>query len=93
MYRIALHQVGALASVTCACPACPFCCIVYCTSMHSNICIGASHLGTLDVRRVNVKHVLTEPNHKTVLGGRILKREGPVEATEDPAQGRKGPSP
>ena len=34
-----------------------------------------------------------KPNHKTVLDGRILKREGPVEATDDPAQGRKGPSP
>ena len=61
--------------------------------MHSDIRLGASHLGTLDVQRVDVEHVLTEPNHKTVLDGRILKREGPVEATDDPAQGRKGPSP
>ena len=61
--------------------------------MHSDICIGASHLGTLDVQRVDVEHVLTEPNHKTVLDGRILKREGPAEATKDPAQGQKGPSP
>ena len=61
--------------------------------MHSNLCLGASHLGMLDVQRVDVEHVLTESNHQTVLDGRILKREGPVEATEDPAQGRKGPSP
>jgi len=61
--------------------------------MHSNICLGASHLGTLDVQRVDVEPVLTEPNHKTVLGGRILKREGPAEATKDPAQSQKGPRP
>ena len=30
--------------------------------------------------------MLTEPNHKTVLGGRVLKSEGPAGATEDPAQ-------
>ena len=61
--------------------------------MHSNLCLGASHLGTLDVQRVDMEHVLTEPNHKTVLGGRILKKEGPAGATEDPAQSRKGPRP
>ena len=61
--------------------------------MHSNLCLGASHLGTLDVQRVDVEHVLTELNHKTVLDGRILKREGPAEATEDPVKGRKGPRP
>ena len=61
--------------------------------MHSDICLGASHLGTLDVQCVDVEHVLTEPNHKTMLDGRILKREGPAEATEGPAQGRKGPRP
>ena len=33
------------------------------------------HLGTLDVQRVDVEHVLTEPNHKTVLGGRIRSEE------------------
>ena len=49
------------------------------------------HLGTLDVQRADVEHVLTEPNHKTVLGGRILKREGTAGATEDLAQSRKGP--
>ena len=61
--------------------------------MHSNIRLGASHLGTLDVQRVDVKHVLTEPNHKTVLGGCILKTKGPAGATEDPAQSQKGPRP
>ena len=61
--------------------------------MHSDIRLGTSHLGTLDVQRVDVKHVLTEPNHKTVLGGRILKRKGPAGATEDPAQSQKGPRP
>ena len=61
--------------------------------MHSYISIVASHLGTIDVQRVDVKHVLTEPNHKTVLGGRILKRKGPAGATEDPAQSQKGPRP
>ena len=33
----------------------------------------------------------TEPQDG--VGGRILKREGPVGATEDPAQGRKVPRP
>ena len=61
--------------------------------MHSDIRLGTSHLGTLDVQRVDVKHVLTEPNHKTVLGGRILKRKEPAGATEDPAQSQKGPRP
>ena len=53
----------------------------------------AYHLGTLDVQRVDVEHVLMEPNHKMVLGGRILKKEGPAGATEDPAQSQKGPRP
>jgi len=53
----------------------------------------AYHLGTLDVQRVDVEHVLTEPNHKTVLGGRILKREWPAGATKDSAQSQKGPRP
>ena len=61
--------------------------------MHSNLCLGVSHLGTLDVPRVDVEHVLTELNHKTVLGGRVLKSEGPAGATEDPTQSRKGPRP
>ena len=53
----------------------------------------AYYLGTLDVQRADVEHVLTEPNHKTVLGGRILKQEGTAGATEDLAQSRKGPRP
>ena len=53
----------------------------------------AYHLGTLDVQRADVEHVLTEPNHKMVLGGRILKKEGSARATENPAQSRKGPRP
>ena len=53
----------------------------------------AYHLGTLDVQRVDVEHVLMEPNHKTVFGERILKREGPAGAAEEPAQGRKGSGP
>ena len=61
--------------------------------MHSYISIVASHLGTLNVQRVDVEHVLMEPNHKTVLVGRILKKEGPAGATENPAQSRKGPRP
>jgi len=61
--------------------------------MHSDIRLGASHLGTLDVQRVDVEHVLTELNNKTVLDGRILNREGPAEATGGPAQGWKGPRP
>ena len=61
--------------------------------MHSDIRLSASHLGMLDVQPVDGEHVLTEPNHKTMLDGRILKREGPAEATEDPAQGRKVPRP
>ena len=53
----------------------------------------AYHLGTLDVQRADGEHMLTELNHKTVLGGRILKKEGPAGATEDPAQSWKGPRP
>ena len=53
----------------------------------------AYHLGTLDVQCVDMEHVLTEPNHKTVLGGRVLKSEGPTGAIEDPTQSRKGPRP
>ena len=55
--------------------------------------LSAYYLGTLDVQRVDMEHVLSEPNHKTVLGGRILKREGPAGATKDPAQSQKGPRP
>ena len=57
--------------------------------MHLCICIVASHLGTLDVQCVDVKHVVLEPNHKTVFGGHLQKMEGPAEATEDrPKVGR-----
>ena len=33
----------------CVCLACSFWCIVYCTSVHSYICIIAPYLGTLDI--------------------------------------------
>ena len=36
----------------------------------------ASHVDALDVQCVSVKHVMLEPNPKTVFGGCILKREG-----------------
>ena len=35
--------------------------------MHSYICIDASHLDTLDGQRVDMKHVMTEPNSKMAL--------------------------
>ena len=59
---------------------------------HPNICIAlinisyASHVDALDVQCMDAMHVVLEPNHKTVFGGLILKREGPASATEDPAQ-------
>ena len=53
----------------------------------------APHLGMLDIQRVDVKHAVLELNYKTVFGGHFQKMEGPAEATEDPAQGRKGPRP
>ena len=61
--------------------------------MHLYICIVAPHLGTLDVQCVDVKHAMLEPNHKTVFGGHIQTMGGPAGATEDPAQGSKGPRP
>ena len=61
--------------------------------MHLYIYIVAPHLGMQDVQRADVKHAVMEPNHKTVFGGYLKKIEGPTEATEDPAQGRKGPRP
>jgi len=61
--------------------------------MHLCIYIVAPYLGTLDVQCVDVKHVVLESNHKTVFGGHLQKMEGPAEATEDPAQGWKGPRP
>ena len=57
--------------------------------MHLYICIITPHLGTLDIR-VDVKHVVLEPNNKTVFSGHLQKMEEPAEATEDPVQGRKG---
>ena len=39
--------------------------------MHSDIHIDASHLGTLDVQRMDVKHMILEPSQKTVNGGHI----------------------
>ena len=62
-------------------------------SMHLYIYIVASHLGTLDVQCADVKHAVMEPNNKTVFDGYLKKMEGPTEATEDPAQGRKNPMP
>jgi len=53
----------------------------------------SSHVDALDVQCVSVKHAMLEPDPKTVFDGCILKREGPAGATEDPAQGRKGPRP
>ena len=44
--------------------------------MHSHISIIASHLGTLDVHRMDVKHVMAGSNPKMVNGGRIQKMEG-----------------
>ena len=61
--------------------------------MYSCTCMVAPHLGTLSVQRVGGNHAMLEPNHKAVFGGHIQKMEGPVEATEDPTQGRKGPRP
>ena len=61
--------------------------------MHSYIRIVALRLGTLAVQRGGVQHAVLEKNHKTMFGGHLQKMEGPTEATEDPAQGRKGPRP
>ena len=61
--------------------------------MHSYICIVALHLGTLAVQCGGVKGAVLEPDHKTVFGGHLQETEGPAEATEDLAQGRKGPRP
>ena len=44
--------------------------------MHSYISIIASYLGTLDVHRMDVKHVMAGSNHRMVNGGRIQKMEG-----------------
>ena len=64
-----------------------------------NICIAligisyASHVDALDVPRMDVKYTMLEPNYKMMFGGHIQTMRGPAEATEDPAQGRKGPRP
>ena len=42
---------------------------------------------------MDVKYVMLEPNYKMMFGGHIQTMRGPAEATEDPAQGRKGPRP
>ena len=59
--------------------------------MHLYICIIAPHLGTLDVQRLDVKHAVLGPNHKTVFGGHLQKMKELGEATEDPAQWSEGP--
>ena len=59
--------------------------------MYLCICIVSPHLGKLDVPRLDVKHAVLGPNHKTVFGGHLQKMEGPAEATEDPAQWLEGP--
>jgi len=47
-------------SWSCVCLACSFWCIVYCTFVHSYICIIAPHLGTIDEPRegrdIGTKH-------------------------------------
>jgi len=64
-----------------------------------NFCIAligisyASHIDAIDVQSVNVKYMMLEQNHKTVFGGHLQNMEGPTKATENPAQGRKGPRP
>ena len=42
---------------------------------------------------VDLKHSVLEPDDKTVFGGHVQKVGGTTEATEDLAQGRKGPMP
>jgi hypothetical protein len=44
--------------------------------MHSYTSIITSHLGTLEVHRVDVKHVMAGSNPKMVNGGCIQKMEG-----------------
>ena len=61
--------------------------------MHSYIRIVALRLGTLAVQRGGMKGAVLEPDHKTVFGGHLQNMEGPASATEDLAQGRKGPKP
>ena len=44
--------------------------------MHSYICIDAFHLDTLDVHRMDVKHMMAGSNPKMVNGGCTQKMEG-----------------
>ena len=73
-------------------------------SMHSDIRIVASHLGTLDARRVELKDKVEAELEDGVLVGRSRRWKYRLEsclgqrcyqagATEGPAQGRKGPRP
>ena len=59
-------------------------------SMHSYICIVAPHLGTLDVRRVDVKRAVWSRTTRRRSG---VSPEGgrTAEATEDLAQWSEGP--
>ena len=59
--------------------------------MRLYICMIAPHLGTLYVQRLDVKHVVLGPNHKTVFGGHLQKMKGPAKVTEDSAQWSEGP--
>ena len=66
-----------------------FCCIIR-AFIHMHCCISFRYARCTCV---DVKHTVLEPDHETVFGGHLQKVEGPAEATEDPAQGRKGPRP
>ena len=46
-------------------------------SMHSYICIVAPHLGTLDVRRVDVKHAVWSRTTRRCLADISRRRNGP----------------
>ena len=43
------------------------------------ICIDASHLDTLDGQRVDMKHVMTEPNPKMALVDASWREKNPLE--------------
>ena len=77
----------------CACIACPFLWIAYCTSIYSCISIGciSFRYARWTTRGREARDGGTEPQDG--VGGHILKREGPAGATEDPTQGRKAPRP
>jgi hypothetical protein len=40
-------------------------------------CIATSHLGTLDIQRVVMEHMMLEPE-RWCIGGPVLKMEGPI---------------